>query len=168
MKSAKLILIVLAGAFLFAFGLSFRSCGKKLDPPAPTITTTTRYETLPAPKAIHDTFTRKEVKWFHDTALMPVKNGPAVAQVMACDSIDTTTPSGTHCSFRQCFLLPDSVINRAAQRPVFSIQEPAPKEKIITNTVIETKYKKPPIDWKFELLKDGIICAGGILLGSKL
>jgi hypothetical protein len=88
--------------------------------------------------------------------------------VEACEAFDTTTPGGTHASFRQCFLLPDSVIRRAAQPPVLSIQEPPPVERVVTKTVTVTEIKKAPINWTVELLKAGIFVTAGALAGSRL
>ena len=170
MINPKVILAILIGVFLFAFGLSFRSCGHKAAVPAPITHETTKYETLPRPPPVIDTFPKTVLKWKHDTAwIAATDSGKAnVAIVSACEDYDTTTKAGAYCSIHQCFLLPDSVIKKAAQPPIFTLRLPPPVVKEILDTTFVTKLVNKPIDWKFELLKDGIICAGGVWLGSKL
>jgi hypothetical protein len=167
---ARVWLMIVLGVFLFCLGISVgHGCASPGKTPLPKETTVTRYETLPPPPPVVDTFYKPVLKWLHDTAWVAVAGkAEKIPAVSTCDSFDTTTPLGTHCSFCQCFLLPDSVIRQAAEPPIFTIREPAPVVKEVTNTVIETRYKPRPVDWTVELLKDGIIAAGGVLMGSRL
>jgi hypothetical protein len=163
--------IVATYAFAFALGLSVHGCHQRTVA-APQVSTVIRWDTLPAPAAVHDTVRLPVLKWAHDTVRVhdTTIGGKLcqIAAVEACEAFDTTTPGGTHASFRQCFLLPDSVIRRAAQPPVLSIQEPPPVERVVTKTVTVTEIKKAPINWTVELLKAGIFVTAGALAGSRL
>jgi hypothetical protein len=167
---ARTWLGIVCGLFVFFLGISVgHGCASGAKTPAPKETTVTRYETLPPPPRVVDTFYKPVLKWLHDTAWVSAPGkGVKTAAIATCDSFDTTTPHGTHCSFSQCFLLPDTVIRRAAQPPVFSVQEPPPVEKEVTQTVVETRYRSKPLNWTVELLKDGLFVAAGILAGGRL
>jgi hypothetical protein len=158
--------------FVLLLGVSVRcGCNHHGSALAPKTVTVIRWDTLPRPAAVHDTVRLQALHWQHDTIPLhdTVLAGKVeqIEAVAACEAFDTTI-QGARIDYRQCFLLPDSVIRRAARPPVFSLQLPAPIRETTTNTTTVPVYKNRPINWTVELLKAGIFAGLGIWAGTKL
>ena len=159
-------LCVVLAAVIFAGGISVgHGCGR---PPVALETIITRYDTLPPPPAVHDTFHVDRIRWVRDTVWeRDTVTGYLSSETIPCQQMDTTTPRGTHVEIKQCFnpIVPDSVLTAMIRPLVLDIREPAPIREVVEITKTELVAKKT--NWKFEAIKAVFFASAGMYIHGK-
>jgi len=171
---AKTWLYILYTIFIFALGASImHGCDKPkyITPPPPQVTI--KWDTLPTPPAVIDTFYKDKIVWKHDTIWISDTIGDSIESkpsIMDCEHLDTITPAGTSVKVKQCFkpLITDSLLNALIQPMTIDIQEPKPVIKVVDSTKTVIKDVPKTSNSTLTILEDAAIMLVGILLGSKL